>query len=156
MVVPADAVIGLRVENNLSSDSARVEDRVSARVTRDVRVAGELAIPAGSRVHGSVVTVIRGGRFKERARLGVRFHSLVLPDGATLSLQTETVYREGESPTGESAAKVSAGAIGGAIIGAIIGGGGEPPSAARPARAQALRPSWRGGATTPRCPPVRV
>lgn len=123
LVVPADAVIGLRVDTGVSSESARVEDPVSARVTRDVRVGSELAIPAGARVQGSVVTVLRGGRFKERARLGVRFHTLELPDGTRLSLLTEPVFREGESPTGDSAAKVSAGAVGGAIIGAIIGGG---------------------------------
>jgi hypothetical protein len=123
LVIPADAVIGLRVEGGLTSDSARLEDPVSARVTRDVRVDGELAIPAGATVRGSVIAVVRGGRFKERARLGVRFHTVELPDGSRLALQTEPVYREGDSPTGESAAKVSAGAIGGAIIGAIIGGG---------------------------------
>lgn len=122
VVVPADAVIGLRVENSVSSETARVEDGVTARVTRDVRVAGQVAIPAGSRVQGSVVVVVRGGKFKERARLGVRFHTLIT-DAGTVPLQSEVVFREGESKTAESAAKMSAGAIGGAIIGAIVGGG---------------------------------
>lgn len=122
LVVPADAVIGLQMENAVSSATASVEDRVTARVTRDVRVAGQVAIPAGSRVQGSVVSVVRGGKFKERARLGVRFHTLVTDEGS-VPLQTEAVFREGESPTGESAAKVSAGAIGGAILGGILGGG---------------------------------
>lgn len=122
LVIPADAVIGLQVQNPVSSETARIEDPVSARVTRDVRVAGAVAIPAGSRVQGSVVVVVRGGKFKERARLGVRFHTVITDSGA-LPLQTETVFREGESPVGESTAKVSAGAIGGAIIGAIVGGG---------------------------------
>ena len=39
------------------------------------------------------------------------------------SLQTETVYRVGDSPGSASAAKVGGGAIGGAILGAILGGG---------------------------------
>jgi hypothetical protein len=33
------------------------------------------------------------------------------------------VYREGESPSGESARKIGGAAAGGAIIGAILGGG---------------------------------
>ena len=123
VTVPADAVIGLQLESSLSSDTARVEDRVEARVTRDVRANGRVAIAAGSRVLGSVSVVERGGKMKERARLGVRFHTVILADGTELPLQTETVLREGEAPGNASAAKVGGGAIGGAILGAILGGG---------------------------------
>ena len=123
LVVSADAVIGLQLKNTVSSETSRVEDRVEAQVSRDVSVDGRVAIPAGSRVLGAVTLVDRGGKMRERARLGVRFHTLVLADGTTLPLQTHTVYREGESPAGSSAAKMGGAAIGGAIIGAIIGGG---------------------------------
>ena len=123
LVVSADAVIGLQLKNTVSSETSRVEDRVEAQVSRDVSVDGRVAIPAGSRVLGAVTLVDRGGKMRDRARLGVRFHTLVLADGTTLPLQTDTVYREGESPAGSSAAKMGGAAIGGAIIGAIIGGG---------------------------------
>jgi hypothetical protein len=79
-------------------------------------------IPAGSRVQGEVTVVERGGRMRDRARLGVRFTSIVLADGTRLPIETETIFREGEPPTGESAAKIGGGAIGGAIIGGILGG----------------------------------
>ncbi len=123
VTVPADAVIGLQLESTLSRDTARIEDRVNAKVTRDVRADGRVAIPAGSRVIGSVSEVDRGGKMRERARLGVRFHTVILADGTELPLQTETVVRLGESPGNASAAKVGGGAIGGAILGAILGGG---------------------------------
>ncbi len=123
VVLPAASVIGLQVDTSLSSERARVEDRVDARVTRDVLADGHLAIPAGARVIGSVTTVDRGGKVKERARLGVRFHTLVLADGREVPLRTETIYREGESPTGESSRKIGGAAVGGAILGAIMGGG---------------------------------
>ena len=123
VTVPADSVIGLRIETTLSSETARLEERVEARVSRDVRADGRVAIPSGSRVLGSVSVVDRGGRMKEQARLGVRFHTVILADGTELPLQTDTVYRVGESPTSASAAKVGGGAIGGAILGAILGGG---------------------------------
>jgi type IV secretory pathway VirB10-like protein len=123
LLVPRDAVIGLQIDTGITSDQARVEDRVNARVTRDVRVDGRIAIPAGSRVEGTVTMVERGGKVKERARLGVRFHTLVLADGTRLPLQTETLMREGDSPAGESTAKIGGAAVGGAIIGAILGGG---------------------------------
>jgi hypothetical protein len=122
VVVPADAVIGVQIDRTISSEAARVEDRIEGRVTRDVRAGGLVAIPAGSRVQGVVTLVERGGKVKERARLGVRFHTVVLADGTRVPIQTETVYREGESPAGESAAKIGGAAVGGAILGAIIGG----------------------------------
>ena len=123
VALPATSVMGLQVDTPLSSERARVEDRVEARVTRDVLAEGRVAIPAGSRVIGSVTLVERGGKVKQPARLGVRFHTLVLADGREIPLRTEPVYREGESPTGESARKIGGAAIGGAILGAIIGGG---------------------------------
>lgn len=122
LVVSADSVIGLQIENRLDSETAKVEDRVDAKVTRDVKVGDRVAIPAGSRALGSVMEVDRGGKFKERARLGIRFHTLVLADGTRVPISTETIYREGVAPTNSSAAKVGGAAVGGAILGAILGG----------------------------------
>jgi hypothetical protein len=122
VVIPASAVIGLQVETPLSSERNEVEDRVEARVTRDVLAEGRLAIPAGSRVLGTVTMVERGGKMKERARLGVRFHTVVLAGGLHVPLRTEPILREGESPSGESARKIGGAAAGGAVLGAIIGG----------------------------------
>ena len=122
VTVPSDAVLGLQIERTVSSELARVEDKVDARVTRDVRVENRVAIPAGSTVRGSVTEVDKGGRIKGKARLAIRFHTIVLADGSQLALKTDPVVREGQSPGGESAAKVGGAAIGGAILGAILGG----------------------------------
>ena len=123
LVVSTESVIGLRVESTVSSEVAKIEDPVEARVTRDVRVRSEIAIPAGARVLGSVIQVERGGKMKNAARIGVRFHTLVLADNTRIPMQTEAIFREGKSPGNESAVKVGGAAVGGAILGAIIGGG---------------------------------
>jgi hypothetical protein len=123
LVIAAESVIGLQIETSTTSDRAELEDPVIAHVTRDVRVGGKVAIPAGSKAHGEVTLVERGGRLRDRARLGVRFTSIVLPDGNRVRLASEPVFREGDSPGRESAAKIGGGAIGGAIIGGILGGG---------------------------------
>jgi len=122
LVISADSVIGLQVENAVTTERAKVEDEVRARVTRDVRVGDQVAIPAGARAEGSVTLVERGGRLKDQARLGIRFHTIVLADGTRLPINTETIYRDGESPARESAAKIGGGAVGGAVLGAIFGG----------------------------------
>jgi len=121
LVVSADSVIGLQTENRVSSETARVEDRVEARVTRDVKVGDRVAIPAGAKAIGSVMQVERGGKFKERARLGIRFNSIVLSDGTRIPISTETIFREGDAPS--TAPRVGGGAVAGTILGAILGGG---------------------------------
>jgi hypothetical protein len=121
-VVPTASVIGLQVETSVSSETARVEDRVEARVTRDVMADGRVAVPAGSKAIGDVVLVERGGKMKDKARLGVRFHTLVLADGSQVPFRSDSIFREGSSPGNESARKIGGAAVGGAILGAIIGG----------------------------------
>lgn len=123
IVIPASAVIGLEIETTVTSEEARVEDRVDARVTRDVFAGGRLVLPAGSRVTGAVTLVERGGKVKERARLGVRFHTVSLAGGRQVPLRTDPIYREGASPAGESSRKIGGAAVGGAVLGAILGGG---------------------------------
>lgn len=123
IVVPSDQVLGLQIERTVTSEVARVEDRVDARVTRDVRVNDRVAIPAGSLVQGSVMEVERGGKVSTKARLGIRFHTVVLADGTRLPIKTDSVVREGASPKNESTAKIGGAAAGGAILGAILGGG---------------------------------
>jgi hypothetical protein len=122
VVVPASSVVGLQIETSINSETARVEDRIEGRVTRDVIADGRVAIPAGTRVLGDVTLVERGGKMKDKARLGVRFHTLVLADGNQMPFRTDSIYREGASPGNESARKIGGAAVGGAILGAIIGG----------------------------------
>jgi hypothetical protein len=52
----------------------------------------------------------------------VRFNSIALADGTDRAIRTEPIYREGDAPGRESAAKIGGGAIGGAILGGILGG----------------------------------
>ena len=120
--VAADSVIGIQLDSAVSTRNARLEDPVEARVIRDVQVGDRVAIPSGARLRGSVVLVEAGGRLRSASRLGVRFHTLLMDDGAEVRLSTETIYREGKSPGGDSVAKIGGAAVAGSILGAIFGG----------------------------------
>ena len=122
LVVSADSVVGVQLEKEISSEKAKVEDVVDAQVIRDVRVGSHVAIPSGAHLLGSVTVVERGGKFKERARLGIRFNTLVLADGTKIPISTETIYRTGDPPANGSAAKIGGGAVVGTILGGILGG----------------------------------
>jgi len=120
--VKADSMLGIRIDQSLSSATARQEDRVTASVSRDVIVNGRTVLPAGTRLEGEVTLVQPGSKFKGRARLGIRFHTLVLADGLRVPIQTEALYRDGESAIGSTAVKVGSGATAGAILGGMLGG----------------------------------
>jgi hypothetical protein len=117
-----DSVIGIRLDGAISTETAKIEDKVTAHVSRDVRVGDRTAIPAGTKLEGYVTVVERGGKFKDRARLGVRFSSLILTDNLRVPIQTETIFRDGQAPTREASSKIGAGAVVGTILGAVIGG----------------------------------
>ena len=158
-VVSADSVVGLQMETSVTSERARVEDKVVARVTRDCVMDGRVVIPAGAEARGEVTLVERGGRLRDRARLGVRFTSIVLADGTRIPLETETIYREGDARGGESAARIGGGAFAGAILGGIFGGakgaaiGG---SAGAGAGTAAVLAGGRNPATLARGTPITV
>ena len=122
LTIKQDSVIGIRLDTALSSDTAHVEDKVHASVTRNVVVAGRTAIPAGARLEGTVTSVDRGGKFKGTAQIAIRFTSLILSDNTRMPIQTETITRSGQSPGSEAAAKMGASAVVGTIIGTVIGG----------------------------------
>lgn len=123
VTVPADAVIGIRLDTTVTSARAKIEDQVSGRLTRDVTVSGRTAFPSGTRIEGFVTSVDRPTKTKEPARIGIRFTALLLGDEKTrLPIQTETIYRTWEPSSAQSATKIGAGAAVGAILGAIIGG----------------------------------
>jgi len=123
LILPAAAVIGLQLDTPVSSDHARVEDRVDAHVTRDVMASGRVAIPSGSKVIGSVIAVEQGGKLSQPAHLAIRFHTLVLADGSEVALRTEPIDRHSEGNGASSTKKIGGAAVAGTILGAIIGGG---------------------------------
>ena len=122
LTIREDSVIGLRLESGISTETARVEDKITARVARDVTVNGRTAIPAGARLEGVVTAVDRGGKFKNRAHLAIRFDSLVLSDNTRMAIQTDAIVRDGDAPGNGATAKVGGSAVVGAILGGLIGG----------------------------------
>ena len=92
VTIPAGTAIAVRTAAAITSATARVEDSVSASTTTDLTVDGRTAIPAGSRLLGSVTAVERAGRMSGSDRITVRFHTLIY-NGAETPLQTGPVTR---------------------------------------------------------------
>lgn len=113
----------IRLDEPLSSRTARREDRFEASVFRPVRAAGVLAIPAGARVRGIVRDVEPAQRPSKSGRLELDFDSLYL-DRRRLDIRGRVVeIREEEQEERiDTKEKAGVGAVLGGIVGGILGG----------------------------------
>jgi hypothetical protein len=109
VTVKKDAVIGIRLDRTISSDTARVDDKVTARVARDVVVDGRTAIPAGAMLEGIVSVVERASPARDRGRLGIRFTTLILGNNRRIAIRTDTIFR-GSGVPGDPSATLGASA----------------------------------------------
>jgi hypothetical protein len=113
--------LSLSLITPLSTETAKVETPVTARVRQPIVVDGFTVIPVGATLHGDVVEVERAGRVRGRSRLVIRFAEVQI-NGQRDPLRTNPLTFEGEQTKGEDAVKVGGGAGIGAVIGGIVGG----------------------------------
>jgi hypothetical protein len=112
----------VRLENPISSKTARIEDRVEATVDYPVRDgAGRLAIPAGSRVEGRVVSVQKANRPLHSGAIDIQFDRLYV--GSTrYDLRGRVVSLDQDVDRGDTAKRGGIGAVLGGVLGGILGG----------------------------------
>src|SRR6202165_6216872 len=72
LVVPAETVIAVVLDQTISSKTSKSGDRFSATVESPVEVEGKVAIPKGARAEGIVKEAKPAGRFKGGAALRLR------------------------------------------------------------------------------------
>ena len=133
--VASGTEIDVRLQSNLNSGTALVEDRFEATTLTDVVVNGRVAVPAGSVMRGVVTAVEPATRTNRTARLTVSFDQVTISGRAYPMRGTVLEAIEGEGIRGEvgragAGAGVGAviggilGGVKGAVLGAVIGGGG--------------------------------
>jgi hypothetical protein len=122
LVLPESTEVNVRLEQPLSSRTARVEDRFDATVARPVYVDGRIVIPDGSRVQGTVTVVERAQRPARGGRLNLSFDRLLLDDGTTVDLSARIVQVHEDFGSGGTVKQGAIGAAIGGILGKVIGG----------------------------------
>lgn len=121
VTVPSGTTLAIELKTSHSADTSRVEETVRGVLRRAVLVDGVEVVPAGAAVTGHITAADRAGRVKGRARLALRFSSVVIDDADT-AIATAAIAREAAGTKKEDAAKIGIGAGAGAVIGAIAGG----------------------------------
>ena len=119
--IPVGQEIDVRLQTQLSSATAQVEDRFEATTVVDLFRGDEVLIPAGSVVRGVVRTVDPATRTDRKGQMTVSFDQVTVR-GRTYPMRgTVTEAIESSGMKGE-AGRIGAGAGVGAIIGGILGG----------------------------------
>lgn len=136
VVLPEDTTIPLILESSVNTRTASVGQAFYCSTIFPITVRNHIVIPKGSSIKGSVTQVVRPGRVKGRAQLGLRFDELVLPNGTTLPLRAtlsglgatgkedfnkKESKVEGASTKGKDAETIARTTVPGAEIGAIVG-----------------------------------
>lgn len=114
--------IQVRLEQPLSSKTARMEDRFETTVVRSVRVDGRTVIPAGSRVRGIVQAAEAAERPAKAGKLELTFDTLNLPGGSRMDIRTSVISIKEDIDRSDTAKKAGLGALLGAVIGKVVGG----------------------------------
>jgi hypothetical protein len=124
ITVPAGTVLRLRLRNAVGSDLSRTEDPVSATLATSIRLNGRDVLPAGSIARGYVTSAVRSGKVKGRARLGLRFSTIVLADDhERYNISTRQWVAVAPATKRSDAMKIGLPALGGALVGGLVGGG---------------------------------
>ncbi|HXU33544.1 MAG TPA: glycine zipper domain-containing protein [Thermoanaerobaculia bacterium] len=122
--VPSGEHLAVELIGDLSSAGSSAGDTFRVRVARDIESDGEVAIPAGSEVHGLVSEAVSArARRGQPAKLTLKFTDLVLPDGETVPIHA-TLEELAASHPGRKAATVGGGAAAGAVLGRVLAGSG--------------------------------
>jgi hypothetical protein len=111
----------VRLEEPLSSRTARTEDRFEAVVPQPVRAAGTIAVPAGTRLRGIVRDVEPAQRPSKGGRLELAFDTLYL-ERTRLDMRARVVSIDQDPGKLGTAGKAGIGAVLGGVLGGILAG----------------------------------
>ena len=136
IIVPAETTIPMMLLTPINTKSAFVGASIYCESVYPVTVANRIVIPRGSSIKGAITQVVRPGRVKGRAQIGLRFDEMVLPNGTTVQLRAVLSgfgsaggekfnpgegKIEGEGSKGQDAGTIVRDGVSGGVIGTIIG-----------------------------------
>jgi hypothetical protein len=122
LVVPADTVIAVVLDQAVGSKISTPGQAFSATVQEPVEVDGRVAIPKGARASGIVKDAKPSGRFKGGAVLSLTLTSISVKN-EEYNVQTTSPVETSKGKGKRTAGLVGGGAGGGALIGGLAGGG---------------------------------
>jgi hypothetical protein len=122
LVVPAGTHIVVRIGNSLNTKTTSTGETFTGSLANAVAVKGDVAIPAGAGVTGTVVDSKSPGRFKGAGVLSITVTSINV-GGVPVNVATSTYAQTVKGKGKRTAVAVGGGTGAGALIGGLAGGG---------------------------------
>ena len=122
VTVPGGSVLPVSINRWISSGDAAPGSTFTAIVANDVLAGGQIAIPRGATVEGTVLDAKGAGVLKGRGSLTLQLNMLDL-GGQRIPLQSDAFTVNGRDKTAQSVNSTLIGAGIGALLGAAIGRG---------------------------------
>ncbi len=122
-VIPDGTSVVASLDTRLSTETSHSGDTFAATTTEPIMVGGRTAVPTGARIHGVLSDVQASGRVSGRARMTLKYESIVDSQGKTRTISALPLTLQAASATGGDVEKIAAGGVLGAVIGGIAGGG---------------------------------
>lgn len=122
LVLPSGTPVTVRLQERLSSASARPGEPFEAVVDQPVMVGDQIVIPVGAVVEGHVILARHSGRLHHPGELGLTLDRVTI-DQQIINLTTSRVVARGRSHKKRNWALIGGGTGGGAVIGALAAGG---------------------------------
>jgi predicted Ser/Thr protein kinase len=122
VTVPSGTAMALTLDAPLGSDSSRTGQEFTATLSEAVTIGGQIALPAGSRLHGRVVeaTPAKHGLGDKSGSLGLEFDRVSTPAGFSAPLSA-SFRAEGDGSGKQTAAIIGGSTAGGALLNRLAG-----------------------------------
>lgn len=117
---PAGTIVNASLMTPISSEYARIGDRVNAVLGSAIAAGGSVLLPAGSQLEGQVMMVRPAGRTGRNGELDLRFTSATLPNGQRVPISARIQTEDG---TGVIKGGTTAGRMGRAAVSTGLGAG---------------------------------
>ncbi|MFB3906569.1 MAG: hypothetical protein ACE15E_24270 [Acidobacteriota bacterium] len=135
VTIPKKTEIFITLERSISTRTASAGDKFYGRITVPVTANDKIVIPVGSYIIGHVDTVKEAPRLRGNAQLGLKFDTIILPDGTTRDIagvlssaegyENATSSEEGKiQPQGGQGDEIGKGTVAGGTVGGTLGGVG--------------------------------
>src|SRR5258708_2248 len=122
IVVPANQVIYVRLQQSISSATAEPGQSFAAVLDQPLVIEGKTVAPEGAPVTGRVLAARQSGHLHNAGYLRVTLSSIAI-NGKPVPFQTKSIFIQGRGYKKRNFAYIGGGAGGGALLGALVGGG---------------------------------
>jgi hypothetical protein len=122
VTVPTGAMLRMRINQTLTSASAKAGETFDGIVVNDVVAGGAVAIPRGAAVQGTVVEAKKAGALGGRGELTLQLTQVTL-GGQNYPIVSDVWGRATGDKAVQSVNSTAAGGALGALVGAAAGGG---------------------------------